>query len=85
MFAAGTRKLVGAGLVDSGSGYDAQNDLPVHIGLGTATRVDIEVTFSAAGKRVVTRLPGVEPSRRNSRTIPIRIGGPIGVPDNDRQ
>ena len=86
VYAAGTRKLVAAaGLVDSGSGYDAQNDLPVHIGLPNLSRVDVEVTFPAAGKRVVTRLPNVEPSRRNSRTIPIRIGGPIGAGDNARQ
>jgi hypothetical protein len=78
VFAAGTRKLVGAGLADSGSGYDAQNDLPVHIGLGSNARVDIEVTFPAAGKRVVTLLKSVEPGIRNSHTIPVRIGGTEG-------
>ncbi len=35
VFAAGTRRLLGTGLVDTGSGYNAQNDLPVHIGLPT--------------------------------------------------
>jgi len=61
VYAAGTRRLVGAGLVDSGSGYDAQNDLPVHIGLAAAGAVDIEVIFPRAGRRDATRLTGVRP------------------------
>ena len=33
VFAAGTRRLLAARLVDSGSGYNAQSDGPIHIGL----------------------------------------------------
>jgi len=33
VYAAGTFDLLGTGLVDTGSGYDAQNDLPLHFGL----------------------------------------------------
>ena len=33
VYAAGTTRLIGARLVDSGSGYDAQNDMPVHVGV----------------------------------------------------
>lgn len=77
VYAAGTRRLVAAaGLVDSGSGYDAQNDLPVHIGLPNLSRVDVEVTFPAAGKRVVTRVPNVDPQRLAGRTITARVGAP---------
>jgi hypothetical protein len=75
VFAAGTRKLIVAGLVDSGSGYDTQNDLPVHVGLGSASRVDVEVTFPAAGKRVVARAPNVDPARVTVRTVTVRVGG----------
>ena len=71
VFRAGTRQLVGAALVDSGSGYNSQSDLPVHIGLGDATRVDVQVIFPAAGKRTITWQRGVVPA--STRTIVIRI------------
>lgn len=67
VYAAGTRRLIGSGLVDSGSGYNMQNDLPVHIGIGTAPLVDVEVTWPTNGKRSVTRAAGVKPGER--RTI----------------
>ncbi|HEY7476372.1 MAG TPA: CRTAC1 family protein [Vicinamibacterales bacterium] len=74
VFAAGTRKLVAAGLVDSGSGYDAQNDLPVHVGLQGSSPVDIEVTFPAAGKRVLGRVRNVSPGSARGRVITVRVG-----------
>lgn len=55
VYAAGTDALLGVGLVDAGSGYDAQSDLPVHIGLGGSGRVDIEIIWPAGGTRHVTR------------------------------
>ena len=55
VFAAGTRRLLAARLVDSGSSYDAQSDIPEHLGLGSHARVDVEVTWPAAGTRRVTR------------------------------
>ena len=67
VYAAGTRRLIGTGLVDSGSGYNMQSDLPVHVGIGQAPRVDVEVTWPANGTRIVTRATGVRPGER--RTI----------------
>jgi hypothetical protein len=61
-YAAGTRTLLGMGMVDSGGGYCSQNVMPVHIGLGTDARVDIEVTAIVGGKRVVTRVERVNPT-----------------------
>jgi FG-GAP-like repeat/ASPIC and UnbV len=76
VYAAGSRKLVAAaGLVDSGSGYDAQNDLPVHVGLPSLARVDVEVTFPAAGKRLVARAPNVDPRTAKGRLVTVRVGG----------
>jgi len=60
----GRRLFLGSGLVDSGSGYNMQNDLPVHVGIREATLVDVEVTWPANGKRTVTRLAGVRPGQR---------------------
>jgi hypothetical protein len=62
VFAAGTRTLLGMGLVDSGGGYCSQNVAPVHVGLGKAETVDIEVTTMAGGRRTVTRRTGTEVS-----------------------
>jgi hypothetical protein len=49
------------GLVDSGGGYCSQNVMPVHIGLGNAEAIDIEVTVLAGGKREVARRAGIQP------------------------
>jgi hypothetical protein len=59
VYAAGTRTLVGAGLVDTGSGYCSQNVMPVHVGLGSTSRVDVEVTTMTQQGRKVTRMTGV--------------------------
>jgi hypothetical protein len=61
VYAAGTRTMLGMGIVDSGGGYCSQSVVPVHVGLGTAARVDIEVTAIVGGKRVVSRMNGVNP------------------------
>jgi hypothetical protein len=65
VFAAGTRTVLGARLVDSGSSYDAQSDITEHFGLGGQTRVDVEVVWPANGTRRLTRvanvIPGVAP------------------------
>lgn len=55
VYAAGTKRLLATRLVDAGSGYDAQSDLPVHVGIAGPGRVDIEVTWPAKGTRQVTR------------------------------
>jgi len=71
VFRAGTRELLGTRLVDSGSGYDAQNDMPVHFGLPEAVRVDVEVTFPARGRRAPTRTRNVDPRKQRALTIKI--------------
>ena len=53
LYAAGTRRLVGLRLVDSGSGYDAQSEMPVHFGLGAATLVDVELLLRQPGSKPV--------------------------------
>ncbi len=44
--------LLGTRLVDTGSGYDSQNILPVHFGTPGPGPFDIEVTYPAAGRRM---------------------------------
>ena len=68
-FAAGSTRLIGSRLVDSGSGYDAQNDMPVHIGVPSGvSKVDVQVIVPAGGKRTAIWQRGVAPGK----TITIR-------------
>ena len=69
LFRAGTRQLLTAALVDSGSGYNSQHDLPVHVGLKDLTPVDVQVIVPAAGMRRVTWQRNVSPSRTRTITI----------------
>jgi FG-GAP-like repeat/ASPIC and UnbV len=74
VYAAGTRRLLGVGLVDTGSGYCSQNVIPVHVGLGSTARVDIEVTSMSRTGRVATRVPGVTPGRG---VLTVRVRRPL--------
>jgi hypothetical protein len=61
VYAAGTRTLLATRLVDTGSGYNTQNDMPVHIGLPSTAPVDIEVAIPRGGTRGGARVTGVTP------------------------
>jgi hypothetical protein len=62
LYRAGTRELLGTGLVDTGGGYASQNIAPLHFGLGEYDgRVDVEVTYLTRAGRQVTRVEDVEP------------------------
>ena len=45
VYKAGSDTLIGSRLVDTGSGYNAQNAKPVHLGLGDTESIDVEVTI----------------------------------------
>jgi len=75
LYAAGTRRLLGTRLVDTGSGYDSQGVLPVHFGLAEEGPVDVEVVFPAAGKRLEARLEGVDPVAFRGRALVVRVEG----------
>jgi hypothetical protein len=74
LFAAGTRRLLATRLVDSGSGYDAQSDMPVHVGLADDSRVDVEAIFPARGRRTVSRLRNVDPREWRGRFVVMKVG-----------
>jgi imidazolonepropionase-like amidohydrolase len=61
VYAAGTRRLLAMRLLDTGSGYNAQNDMPVQIGLPSMNLVDVEVTWPAAGQRLRKTVRNVRP------------------------
>jgi hypothetical protein len=66
IFAAGTRQLLAMRLIDTGSGYNAQNDMAVNVGLPRASAIDLEVIWPANGQRV-TRL--IQNVRLGSRIV----------------
>lgn len=72
VYAAGTRKLLGTRLVDAGSSYDAQSDMPEHLGVGSQARVDVEVTWPAAGRRQVIRVRNVDTAARGPVVVKTR-------------
>jgi hypothetical protein len=55
--------------VDSGSGYNSQNDMPVHVGLATLAAVDVEVSWPAAGKIATATARAVDPQRTRAVTV----------------
>ena len=70
IYEAGSRRLLGTRLVDSGSGYNAQNDIPVHFGLGPVARVDVEVVWPSGKARVTSKPASVSAS---TRAVVVRI------------
>lgn len=72
-YRAGTRRLVAMGVVDGGSGYDAQNDAPVHLGIPAGvTRVDLELTTPRGGRRITTSRRGVVVAAMRGTVLTIR-------------
>ncbi len=67
-----THRLLATRLVDAGSGYDAQSDNPIHIGLPISGRVDVEVTWPAAGERRVSVQRNVRVDGRRLVTVRAR-------------
>ena len=72
MYAAGTRRLIASGIVDTGGGYCSQNVMPVHVATGDANQVDIEVTTMSARGRRVTVKPNL-PVGRSARRLVVSV------------
>jgi hypothetical protein len=75
VFAAGSSRLLGLRLVDAGSGYDAQSDMPVHVGLPAGTaRIDVQLLVPRGGRRAVTWQRGVDPAAWRGKALELRAG-----------
>ncbi len=51
VYAAGTDRLLGLRMLDTGSGYNSQNSKPVHVATGDIARVDVKVKVVGAAER----------------------------------
>jgi hypothetical protein len=74
VYAQGSSMLLGTRLVDTGSGYDAQSDLPVHFGLPGGQPVDVHVTILSGGERRVAILEAVDPASYQGGALVVHIG-----------
>ena len=94
LFDTGSGRLLGAGIVDTGSGYDAQSDLPLHFGIPGGRAVDVEITVIGAAGRQTGRVPEVDPAVVQNQPLVVwvddqgsaRVVSPVGVtgPGNPR-
>lgn len=66
-------RMLGAWLVDGGSGYDSQNDTPLLITLPTTAPVDLEVSSPSAGGVARGRKTRVAPTSWTGRVLEIRV------------
>jgi hypothetical protein len=76
VYVAGTRTLLATRFVDAGSGYDAQSDMPVHVGLVSMSPVDVEVTALVAGQRVTVAARRVSPAAFASKALVVQVAAP---------
>jgi hypothetical protein len=72
-YRSGTGELLTAALVDSGSGYCSQNDMPVHLGINDSWkgRIDIEVTTLVGGLRRTSIVRNIDPQAYRGRSLRI--------------
>ena len=69
-----TRQQFGARIVDTGSGYNSQNAMPLHFGLPYRTKVDVEVTVPTRRGPIISGRPAIDPERYAGQVLVLRIG-----------
>ncbi|MFC1556105.1 M20/M25/M40 family metallo-hydrolase [candidate division KSB1 bacterium] len=59
VFKQGSKELLGCSLLDTGSGYNSQNAMPVHFGLRDVNTVDVEITSMTQQGRIAIIISNV--------------------------
>ena len=67
------KKLIGTSILDTGSGYNSQNAIPVHFGLRGVESVDVEVTVLTKKGRKILRLENVDPKSYVGRYLIVKV------------
>ena len=67
------KKLIGTNILDTGSGYNSQNAMPVHFGLRGVESVDVEVTVLTKKGRKALRLENVDPKNYVGRYLIVKV------------
>jgi len=73
LYKAGTKQLLGMNIIDTGSGYNAQNAMPVHFGLRGIDSVDVEVTVMTNVGRKSVLLNNVDPKKYLGNNLIVKI------------
>ena len=73
VYRAGSDELVGLRLVDTGSGYNAQNAKPVHIGLPETMAIDVHVTVLTPEGRRTDIFRDVDWQALDGRPFEVRV------------
>ena len=73
VFAGNTGRLLGMRIVDTGSGYNSQNAMPVHFGLTEEGLVDVEVTTMTTQGRKTVRVSEVDPMAYAGRWLVLKV------------
>ena len=68
-----TGRLLGMRIVDTGSGYNSQNAMPVHFGLAQEGLVDVEVTTLTTQGRKTARMTDVDPKVYAGRWLVVKV------------
>jgi hypothetical protein len=75
--AAGGSPLVASGIMDSGSGYNTQNDMPVHFAIpGGRGAYCLGATFALAGRRITVPCAPIDSYDRRDGVVVITIPRP---------
>jgi len=75
LYDSATGTLLGTNILDTGSGYNSQNAVPVHFGLGRQRLVDVEVTVMTSDGRQTSRISAVDPDDYRGRWMVVRVNG----------
>jgi len=73
IFKKGTRELLGTGILDTGSGYNSQNAMPVHFGLPEKKPVDVEITTLTKEGRKTALLSHVNTIDYTGKILTVRV------------
>jgi len=65
-------RVLATRLVPAGSGYNTQSAGPVHIGLTTTARINVEVTFMTKSGRKVQTIRGIAPADYFGKSLVVR-------------
>ncbi len=73
LYKTGTGKLIGTNILDTGSGYNSQNAMPVHFGLRGVKSVDVEVTVLTKSGRKIVRLKNIDPQTYEGQCLIVKV------------
>ena len=74
IYRTGTDELLGLRIVDTGSGYNSQNAMPVHVGLREWDPVDVHVTTMSRDGPKTTEYENIDPRALNGKPFVARVG-----------